>query len=170
MTFSREKKLMYSIKELSKANENNIAKLKSYSIINYNKIFYCDIDDLEDFRNLLLYEKAGDQVGLGLEMTSDLIDSFQKLISPYNFFIDKINKKVSYLYVELDKKFVLNNFTLLQFIISQSEINDFLFLVIDPISNKQLFDKTSRRLVVDTKLARIIITFDYDGDGLIIFE
>lgn len=50
------------------------------------------------------------------------------------------------------------------------EMNDFVFLTVEPCVNSTFYHPDERILQVNTKFAEAFITLDYDGDGLIVIE
>lgn len=70
----------------------------------------------------------------------------------------------------MKKEEIVESQSLLTFLLMIAETNNFVFIAIDPIIGKELYDIYNRKLQVNTKWADIFMIFNYDADSLIVFD
>ncbi|MCJ1907686.1 hypothetical protein MTR82_03780 [Planococcus ruber] len=59
---------------------------------------------------------------------------------------------------------------LINFIVMIAEINDFVFIAVDPSPKTKLVEAKTRKLIIDTRVAPLYAIFNYDVESLIVFE
>ncbi|MFS0647372.1 hypothetical protein [Siminovitchia sp. 179-K 8D1 HS] len=165
---------MFQINELSSESIHNLKKLQNYSMYNYKRILYCEIESKIDFKNFL-WSLDYKQILIGIIVTKRELQDLRDVVNEKETNIEmNSNNKVGInkYYVELltEKNSFLNNIELLEFLFISAEANDILFIIIDPVLDYCFFNFKTNELFVDTAKAKAYISFDYDASGLIIIE
>ncbi|WP_025784564.1 hypothetical protein [Sporosarcina sp. D27] len=154
---------------LIRLHEDKIDKLSNYFLENYNDVTYIDVEEDNQLKNLV-EKMEGSFFGIGVECTEDfhkyLLEAM-KSIQPTSVIK---RKRLIYSYFLVRRQDLLVEDDLFHLFRLLAEMNDFVFLTVEPCLNGTFYHIDERILQVNTKFAKAFITFDYDGDGLIVIE
>ncbi|WP_039043554.1 hypothetical protein [Sporosarcina sp. ZBG7A] len=136
---------------------------------NYNDITYIDAEEDNQLKNLL-EKMEGSIFGIGVECTEDFHKCLLETVKTIQ--LDSVirRKRLIYSYFLVRREDLLVNDDLFHLLWLLAEMNDFVFLTVEPCVNGTFYHPDERILQVNTKFAETFITFDYDGDGLIVIK
>lgn len=136
---------------------------------NYNDITYIDAEEDNQLKNLL-EKMEGSIFGIGVECTEDFHKCLLETVKTIQ--LDSVirRKRLIYSYFLVRREDLLVNDDLFHLLRLLAEMNDFVFLTVEPCVNGTFYHPDERILQVNTKFVKTFITFDYDGDGLIVIK
>lgn len=154
---------------LIRLHEDKIDKLSNYFLEIYNDVTYIDVEENNQLKNLV-EKMEGSFFGIGVECTEDFHKYLLETVKSIQPTSVTIKKRLIYSYFLVKRQDLLVNDDLFHLLQLLAEMNDFVFLTVEPCVNGIFYLPEERIFQVNTKFAKAFITFDYDGDGLIVIE
>jgi hypothetical protein len=153
-------------KGLTKESLDNLSNDKVH-IIQFNDIYYLDLVTIEPLLDLLT-SSAINEILVGIETEDCMPDWLSETIQSYQHKLFKENGiEEEFFQVNLENKQIKNNGKFFDFIKAIAEINDFVFIVVNP--KKELPNYIcNTKVVIDTTNGESYIIFDYDAYGVFI--
>ncbi|SDB82368.1 hypothetical protein [Shouchella lonarensis] len=152
-----------------RASLNNVPGRDLLRMVKYHKLSYVDIESVSQLRQALSVSDAV-EIGVGITLDHDLYEWFLESTSDNQLEFYPIKKNLSYVQTIIDKESMIQQEALLAFIYSVAEMNDFVFLVMNPrTKHVPFYDIATEKVNIDIETADAFLMFDYDGTGFFVF-
>lgn len=146
-----------------------IGRESSMALIHYDQSYYCDFENKEELVRFF-EDIEGSDFYIGIETSDNLLEGLDSVLKALPHSKEKISKKIFYVEIKLKKADFIHNKALINFLVMVAEINDFVFIVVDPSAPISLVEPKTRKLIIDTQSTSLYAIFYFDAEGLIVFE
>lgn len=155
--------------KLTLESAENIIRSHSYDLLNYNTLYYYDLCEkghsLKSASELFEYK----ELMIGIELTIFTPEDLERLLLKTSIKITRLDRKNTLAQIKISKRVLLSNDELLEVLDAVGSANDFLFFILNPEQNAELYNVSQKKVIIDLRLADCYLTYDYDGVELFVF-